>query len=245
MKYLILILLTLVGNQAIAEDKNFFDLSPVKFFDSKKVLDTEPPQNSQASKEPLIPQQEEPNNLWSEPMIGPDGKVSVYTPPTEVKTFLDNPTEESGKAYLEWSIKRINKLKKAETILKKLSQDLLNNKFEYSETYSQKLNLDNVNYIAFFLLKGCPYCAEQIKNILILKKQRPELKIEVFVKNYDSIEIKKLPFTAKDDNDLSSYLGFNKFPTTLFADKEGNRELIGGVLGADVINKLITSSEKL
>ncbi len=224
-----------------AEEKNYFDLSPVDFFGKNSHL---LPKNlsSESKIEANILNQDlnstGPSDLWGEPMISKDGKITMYTPPKEVKDFLDNPTEETGKNYLDWSLKRLEKLKKAETILQKLNQDLVNDKFNYGKVYSSEISTKDIEYMAFFLIKGCPYCAAQIGNIIKLKEQRPEIKIDVYVRNYTQDDMAALPFPAKPDNDMSVSLGFNKFPTTLVSDKDGKRSLIAGVLSPEMMADL-------
>lgn len=236
----VFLLFLMIISRAEAETKTPFDLSPVNFWEEKKVRnETGMPLQVQAVKTEDQNTVTTPENLWTEPMVTPDGKISIYTPPIEVKNFLDNPTEETGKVYLDWSMKRLDKITRAGEILQTLTQQLMDNKFDYVKTYSPDVDLKNVKYMAFFLLKGCPYCAEQIKNIKKLKERRPDLNIDVFVKNYTHEDFAQLPFTAKPNNDLSDSLGFNKFPTTLVEDSQGKKSLIPGVLSEDNLNLVL------
>ncbi len=237
---LVLSIFLMIVPTAKAETKSSFDLSPVNFWEVKGAnteswtpLQTSTVQNEESKN---VSAQD---NLWVEPMVTPDGKISVYTPPKEVKNFLDNPTEETGKAYLDWSMKRLDKITKAGDILQSLTFQLMDNKFDYGKAYSSDVDFKNIKYMAFFLLKGCPYCVEQIKNIARLKEKRPELNIDVFVKNYTRDDFAQLPFTAKPNNDLSDSLGFNKFPTTLIEDNQGKKSLIPGVLSEEILNLVL------
>ncbi len=236
----ILLLFLMVPSWVEAGTKTPFDLSPVNFWEEKKVHNetaVPSPTTMVKTEDPMLVAPSE--NLWTEPMVTPDGKITIYTPPKEVKSFLDNPTEETGKAYLDWSMKRLDKITKAGDILQILTQQLMDNKFDYGKTYSPDVDLKNVKYMAFFLLKGCPYCTQQIKNIGKLKERRSDLNIDVFVKNYTHEDLAQLPFTAKPNNDLSDSLGFNKFPTTLVEDNQGKKSLIPGVLSEDILNLVL------
>ncbi len=234
-------LILFVALKGWAEEKNSFNLSPVDFFG--KDFHLIPKGSSVASQDETNAKNQDVSSadspdLWVEPMISKDGKITMYTPPKEAKDFLDNPTEETGKNYLDWSLKRLEKLKKAETILQNLNKDLVNNKYNSGETYPSGIPTKDIQSMAFFLIKGCPYCAQQIGNIIKLKEQRPEMKIDVYVRNYTQDDIATLPFSAKPDNDMSISLGFNKYPTTLVADKNGKKSLIAGVLDPQMMTDL-------
>lgn len=234
-------LIVFVALNGWAEEKNSFDLGPVDFFGKDFYLipkDSFAASQDETNAKNQDVSSSDSSDLWVEPMISKDGKITMYTPPKEVKDFLDNPTEETGKNYLDWSLKRLEKLKKAETILQKLNQDLVNNKFNYRETYASEILTKDIQYMAFFLIKGCPYCAQQIGNIIKLKEQRPEIKIDVYVRNYTQDDIVTLPFPAKPDNNMSISLGFNKYPTTLVSDKDGKRALIAGILSLEMMADL-------
>lgn len=56
-------------------------------------------------------------SIWAEPVRLPDGRFAIYLPPRAVLEFLDNPTEESLKGYLDWQRSRAEKMKKALELL--------------------------------------------------------------------------------------------------------------------------------
>ncbi|MBF0485831.1 MAG: hypothetical protein HQL16_04880 [Candidatus Omnitrophica bacterium] len=60
-------------------------------------------------------------DLWAEPVLSPDGKVSIYHPPAVVVDFLNNPNEETGRKYLNWNASRLSKIQKAQKVLEALS----------------------------------------------------------------------------------------------------------------------------
>lgn len=56
-------------------------------------------------------------SIWAEPAKLPDGRTAIYVPPKAVLDFLENPTVESLKGYLEWKRARAEKLAKALRLL--------------------------------------------------------------------------------------------------------------------------------
>ncbi len=58
--------------------------------------------------------------LWSEVSISAGGEIRVAYPPYPVVEFLDAPTLETGKRYLEWNAVRFEKLRQAQEVLEQL-----------------------------------------------------------------------------------------------------------------------------
>jgi hypothetical protein len=54
---------------------------------------------------------------WREPILNADGKTVYYIPPDPVLTFLNNPSPENAKAYLEWQHKKTERIIKAQKVL--------------------------------------------------------------------------------------------------------------------------------
>jgi len=227
--------------QPVYAQVNSFGFSSVDFFDKDEhLVITEAAGDEQQT----VVQEEgeaiEIENIWSEPLIQSDGSLVNYTPPKIVTDFLENPNEITGQAYLNWNNERILKLSKAQTVLRSLSSNLISSYYSNIDSKPGNLSLDtDVQYMGFFLLKGCPYCETQKNVISNLMRSRPDIKIDVFVKGYSPQDIKDLPFPANADNGYSRTLGFNKFPTTLIIDKNGRQSLVGGILPNRVVSSLL------
>jgi len=237
--YIILILAVFMAQPGYAQ-VNIFGFTQVDFFISEEHFDLI--QEVGQEKQTVLRQDDEANeieNLWTEPLIQPDGSTVNYTPPKIVTDFLDNPNEKTGQAYLNWNNERILKLSKAQIVLRSLSSNLISSYYSNLSPRPDNLSIKtDIKYMGFFLLKGCPYCETQKGIISNLIKNRPDIKIDVFVKGYTSQDIKILPFPAKVDNGYSRSLGFNKFPTTLIINQNGQQSLVAGVLSNQLISSL-------
>src|SRR3989339_93230 len=67
-------------------------------------------------KDSLFPAQE----LWSEIRVMPGGGVEIYRPPQPVVDFLESPSEETGKRYLQWNALRMEKIWQGQKGLERL-----------------------------------------------------------------------------------------------------------------------------
>ena len=70
------------------------------------------PGASGAATKPSVEEQ-----LWAEPVTGADGQARVYVPPRAVREFLDNPTAENARAYLQWNRERISRVERANAVM--------------------------------------------------------------------------------------------------------------------------------
>jgi thiol-disulfide isomerase/thioredoxin len=57
-------------------------------------------------------------SLWAEPDPRPDGRGQLYVPPRPVRDFLEAPTPERAKAYLEWNRQRLQAIARAVEVLR-------------------------------------------------------------------------------------------------------------------------------
>ena len=62
-------------------------------------------------------------SLWAEPTRLPDGRYTTYVPPRAVLEFLENPTRENAAKYLKWQTERMEKLKKAASVLAEVERE--------------------------------------------------------------------------------------------------------------------------
>jgi len=182
-------------------------------------------------------------DLWIEPAISADGKVSYYRPPQVVVSFLDDPTKENGKAYIEWNQQKLAKITKAQAVLQELAQEM--NLIPSTQSPQEAATLPEINAqqktanVVFFLLRGCPYCEKQKELIENLFKNRPDLHIEVFGKNYTQDDIKQLPFPAKIDNGVSRQMGLNTYPSVFIENKYGKKLIMPGLIDQELFDTLL------
>ena len=70
-------------------------------------------------------------------------------------------------------------------------------------------------------------------------KNRPDLNIEVFGKNYTPDDIKQLPFLAKIDDGLSRQLGLNTYPSVFIENQYGKKLVMPGLIDQELFNTLL------
>jgi len=64
-----------------------------------------------------------PESIWAEPIRLPDGRYTTYLPPRPVLEFLENPTRESARKYLDWQAERMEKMRKAAALLTAIQRE--------------------------------------------------------------------------------------------------------------------------
>jgi len=183
-------------------------------------------------------------DLWIEPAISADGKVSYYRPPQVVVDFLDDPTKENGKAYIEWNQEKLAKITKAQEVLQELAGEMniippVQPPQEIPTALSKTVSVEKTANVVFFLLRGCPYCEKQKELIKDLFKKRPDLHIEVFGKNYTNDDIKQLPFPMKIDDGLSRQFGLNTYPSVFIENQYGKKLIMPGLIDQELFNTLL------
>jgi len=140
---------------------------------------------------------------WAEPIISSSGRISIYLPPKEVRSFLDNPDSENAKAYLQWNSRRIKKFIAAQEALKKETEEMENmNELKTQPTLTSESKI-KANYLFFFMRKNCPYCAKETPIIEDIYLNHPEIKIEAFAKGYSDQELSRFRFPVMQDNCMS------------------------------------------
>src|SRR5205809_333644 len=111
-----LVLLSGAGSRGLAaETGGFFSCPEIVFFGpcatAAPPAPTEPdikeaPVGAEAAQKTATPPSSKPKveeSIWAEPVRGPDGQLRVYLPPQRVRDFLEKPTAENARAYLEWN----------------------------------------------------------------------------------------------------------------------------------------------
>lgn len=246
-KHIILcVVLALIMSVRAFAEETLFNYTPVKFFEEAE------PKKEQVEKL-VFPEEKKTSEIvedeWMEPVVGPGGRITYYVPPEEVKNFLNNPNDETGSAYLQWNLNRINKLSKAQTILRKLAEKLgirtskeqyaINSTADDKAEKSQTRHNFNKTYIAFFLLKNCSYCEEQKIVINKFIKNHPSVNVEIFLKGYNKNEIKNFSAGQKADSGVSDVFGVKSWPSTLIVNKYGGKFLISGLIRKETIETLL------
>jgi hypothetical protein len=62
-------------------------------------------------------------SIWAEPIRLPDGRYTTYVPPRPVLEFMENPTRENARKYLEWQTERLEKMRKAALMLGEIQRE--------------------------------------------------------------------------------------------------------------------------
>ena len=237
MKRLILMFIIFLNHLAIANADNLFQYKRVDFFGSIETQEELPKAETNHQPETI-------ESEWAEPVISPTGKVSIYLPPKEVRDFLDNPNPENAKGYLEWNLKRINKLTFSQRLLSEealklgIIQDTRDSAnttaaYDLGEDFKMK-----GNYLLYFMLKGCPACAKESKIIADISLRYPEIKIWAFGKGFSDKELMKFKFQAWQEDGLSSRFNINTYPTIVAVNKTGKKSIFSGYAKEDKILSL-------
>jgi len=222
-------------------DQGIYGLSEIDYFNMKGLKKTDNREIHATVDKSGAPIDQD---LWIEPAISADGKVSYYRPPQVVVDFLDDPTIENGKAYLAWNQEKLAKITKAQTVLQELATEmnLIPPAQPPQGAASSVSNADSEGKTAnvvFFLLRGCPYCEKQKELIEDLFKNRPDLHVEVFGKNYTEEDIKQLPFPAKIDDGLSRQMGLDTYPSVFIENKYGKKLIMPGLVDQTLFETLL------
>jgi hypothetical protein len=130
--------------------------------------------------------------LWAQPIRTPDGNWMLYVPPKPILDFLENPTEETAKAYLAWKKEQAAKLGRAMLLLGRLKEsgaarpkaDGLRGTRDLAPEEGSDLSAT----LLYFKKPSCPHCVSQdgvlaqwlpkhpgIRLGVVLPEERPEL----------------------------------------------------------------------
>lgn len=224
MRCFILMFMIFWFHLATANAQGLFQYDRVDFFGkietSQEVIQTETKPNP----EPVIDE-------WAEPIISPSGKVSVYLPPKEVRDFLENPTPENAKAYLEWNSRRIKKFTLAHQLLAKEAAKLGIIK-DVGDFKAKE------NYLVYFMLKSCSLCEKQAKVIEDIYVNHPEIKIEGFGTGFSDKELQEFSFPVRQDKGISQVFKIKFYPAILVFNKNKRRYFLSGYTDKDRILRL-------
>ena len=240
-KLLIFVFIFIGFTIRVYADDGVYGISEIDYFNMKDLKNTDKkPFQGTVDKDNVTGQQD----LWTEPAISADGKVSYYRPPQVVVDFLENPTMENGKAYVKWNQEKLAKITKAQAVLQEVASemDLLpptQTAQEPTTTVPKDSTDQKTVNVVFFLLRGCPYCEKEKGLIEDLMKNRLDLHIQVFGKNYTENDIKELPFPAKIDDGISRQLGLNTFPSVFVENKYGKKLVMPGLIDQETFDTLL------
>ena len=62
---------------------------------------------------------------WREPVMGSDGKMTYYVPPDPVLHFLNDPSAENARIYVDWQNIKMERIAKAQEVLEKVQMEKL------------------------------------------------------------------------------------------------------------------------
>jgi len=223
---------------AIANAQGVFQYGRIDFFQKQKKISQA---ETKQSPETIIEE-------WAEPIISSTGKVSIYVPPQEVRDFLEKPNPENAKAYLEWNARRIKKLVFAQELLIKESKELgymsQAKSLNESNSYSPKLGTSNdntkpgVNYLFYFMLKGCPVCEREAEVIEDIYLNHPEIRVETFAIGFSDRELEEFRFSARQDNGMSKVFKIDSYPAIAVFNKKKQRYFISGYVDKERVLRL-------
>ena len=115
-------------------------------------------------------------SIWAEPIRLPDGRFVTYVPPKAVLDFLEEPSKENARKYLEWQKLRIDKMRKAAKVLSEIQAESAAKSADVSREPPKFVPVE----ILYFKKPGCPFCVDQDRILEDLKKELPNLTIRAF-----------------------------------------------------------------
>ncbi len=229
--FVLSVLIGIAFHPAIACAEGLFEYEKIDFFRNIKIqYKSESLENKQSS--------EVIEDEWAEPIISSSGRISIYLPPKEVRSFLENPDSKSAKAYLEWNSRRIKKFLAAQEALRKETEEMKIMEEAKNQGSFSGGNKQRDNYLFYFMRKGCSYCAKQTPIIENIYLTYPEIKIEVFAKGYSDQELSRFRFPVMQDNGMSRLLKLTSYPAIAIFNKKKERFLLTGFIEKDNILRL-------
>jgi thioredoxin-related protein len=235
MRCLILALMILFFRLASACAQDPYQYGRIDFFNERTATDEPGQTETKINPEPVVDE-------WAEPIVSPSGQVSVYVPPKEVRDFLEKPNQENAKAYLAWNLKRIDKFILAQQLLTKEAKGLgymneTKNSADIGSSAPDNTRI-RVNYLFYFMLKGCPVCARQAEVIEDIYLHHPEIRIEGFAKGYSDRELEQFRFSARQDNGMSDLFKINSYPAIVLFNNKREKYFLSGYVNEERILKL-------
>ena len=194
---------------------SFFE-SPIRFFE-----ETRPVSAVDDNDKDISLRNTTADNFWTEPIAMPDGRITAYTPPKPALDFVENPSEETVKAYFEWNQARIKKIESAQRFLNEyLRRRELEEKKELPVIREKPL-------LVFFLLNGCAMCKQEVPVIEELFL-RSDMEIKVFGKGFPSEGLKQFPFPVENDRGESIVFGVTSYPSVYGIKRTGEKFNLAG-----------------
>jgi len=175
---------------------------------------------------------------WAEPIVSSSGRISIYLPPKEVRSFLDNPDPKNAKAYLEWNSRRIKKFLAAQEALKKETKEIETMNELKSQPSLTAENKTKANYLFYFMRKECLYCAKETPVIEDIYLNHPEIKIKAFARGYSDQELSRFKFPVMQDNGMSRILKLTSYPFIVISNKKQERYRLPGFIEKEKILEL-------
>jgi len=221
---------------AIANAQGLFQYERIDFFEGQVAqIKAAVPKESGAHPETI-------ESEWAESVVSPSGKVSIYLPPKEVRNFLENPSPENAKSYLEWNLNRLKKLSLAQQMLNQVAM-------ESADAQMKPAELGNLsrfaalrgkeNYLVYFMLKGCPACVRQTKVIEDIHLSHQGVKVQGVGNGFSDRELEEFSFPVSQDNGLSKEFKINTYPSIAVFNKKGKVYLLSGYADESKILSLL------
>ncbi len=209
--------------------ESFFGFDKVQFFPA-------PQENTKKETDNMIEE-----SIFAEPIMGPDGKTRIYVPPRQVLEFLNTPTKENAKAYLDWNKEKISKITQAQQVLQEVAKEENQkismaeenkNEIEKTSDVSVAKTITETNTkpktskkeISVALTTNCQYCSAQLFVLEAFKKKYPFLDMKiVWFGDKNKKPSTSIPVLSGREEDKSK---IKKFPTFFFTLANG--EVVAG-----------------
>ncbi len=242
------LLFIFVVTSSLPSAEDMFGYSKVRFFEEpgeETATDTA----LQTKEEPTLRE-----NIWTEPITGPDGRIYYYTPPKPVLDFISNPDKENAKAYLNWNQARFSAYSKAQEVLNEVIKEeegKAGKEIAAGEKSAKSPSLPTTKApsslikpkILYFIKSGCEYCAaEDLVMDQWTKLHKGEFDIEgIFV---GEGELPRLSFPFRRDRGEAATHGLTKYPTTIFLMPSGKSFGIKGFASGKVLERIYQENKE-
>lgn len=156
-------------------------------------LSYDPAPRTLGEAESLPPRVAVRESIWAQPIRTPDGNWMIYVPPKQVLNFLENPSEETAKAYLSWKQEQTDKLKKAMMLLARVREPgaAVPAADAPAESVVKRVSPPDFPFrITYFKRPSCPHCVSQDAILTEWQKRRPGGKVHIVLPE-DSPELWK------------------------------------------------------
>ena len=197
-------------------------------------------------------------SMWTEPIASPTGQIFYYTPPKAVLEFVENPTKENARAYLDWNKKRLTAYAKAQAVMEEvMKEEGVAKKNTKTQSRTKGKSVPGITQkqipvrvspatkiskskMLYFIDPACKYCRKELPIInAFYNKHKKEIDIEGITLADNITELNtKFAFPVRKDRGEIEQFGITTYPTMIFSMPNGTAFGIKGFAQEDVLENI-------